>query len=156
VLRYCDNDYVGGEIGTIGADFKVKFVKSQKKTVKLQIWDTAGQEKFRDLTVSYFAGANAVVVAFDLSDKSTLDFVDKWIQEAKKFVTGTELKFLILGNKSDRDDIAAGIEQAAGDYCVKKGVIYHRVSAKTGSGVEEAFAHLTQELLTGLKSESLK
>eukprot|EP01126_Amoeba_proteus_P038167 TRINITY_DN396_c0_g2_i10.p1 TRINITY_DN396_c0_g2~~TRINITY_DN396_c0_g2_i10.p1 ORF type:complete len:100 (+),score=4.91 TRINITY_DN396_c0_g2_i10:68-367(+) len=51
VLRYTDNTFLGDEVGTIGADFKVKFIQVAKKNIKMQIWDTAGQEKFSMLLV---------------------------------------------------------------------------------------------------------
>jgi len=145
VLRYTDDTFLDDEVGTIGADFKVKFIKVDKKNVKMQIWDTAGQEKFRTMTSSYFAGANAVIIVFDLSNKSSFDSVEKWMKEAKRFNSGNQISFLLVGNKSDLSAVG-GVQDAARKFASQNDAIYCETSAKTGEKVSDAFFQIGTKL----------
>ena len=72
-------------------------------TVKLQIWDTAGQEKFRSMTRSYYRGSVACIVAFALNDRSSFLHVPQWIKDARA-TAGEELSIVLVGNKCDMED----------------------------------------------------
>lgn len=155
VLRYTDDTFLGDEVGTIGADFKVKFITVQKKRVKMQIWDTAGQEKFRTMTSSYFAGANAVIVVFDLTDKKSFDLSEKWIREAKKFNGASNpISFLLVGNKSDLPNRIEGVTEKAKAFASQHGAIYCETSAKTGAKVADAFFAIGEKLKKEVDGES--
>eukprot|EP01126_Amoeba_proteus_P038170 TRINITY_DN396_c0_g2_i22.p1 TRINITY_DN396_c0_g2~~TRINITY_DN396_c0_g2_i22.p1 ORF type:complete len:156 (+),score=34.15 TRINITY_DN396_c0_g2_i22:175-642(+) len=146
VLRYTDNTFLGDEVGTIGADFKVKFIQVAKKNIKMQIWDTAGQEKFRTMTSSYFAGANAVIIVFDLSNKASYESVDKWMKEAKRFNTGhNQVSFLIVGNKSDLPPVG-GLQETAKKFAAVNDAIYCETSALSGDRVSDAFMQIGTRL----------
>eukprot|EP01089_Gocevia_fonbrunei_P013153 TRINITY_DN328_c0_g2_i1.p2 TRINITY_DN328_c0_g2~~TRINITY_DN328_c0_g2_i1.p2 ORF type:complete len:104 (-),score=13.90 TRINITY_DN328_c0_g2_i1:403-714(-) len=75
LLRFADDSYTESYISTIGVDFKIRTVKVDDKTVKLQIWDTAGQEKFRTIISSYYRGAHGIIVAFDTTDEVSFNHV---------------------------------------------------------------------------------
>jgi len=147
VLRYTDNTFLNDDVGTIGADFKVKFINVDKKKVKLQIWDTAGQEKFRVMTSSYFGGANAVIIVFDLTDQKSLDAVEKWIKEAQSFADKSKpLQFLIVGNKKDLEKERTVDKDAPRRLAEKYNALYCETSAKTGAKVDEAFQMIGERL----------
>ena len=64
VLRYIDNTFNHNIMNSIGVDFKVRNIEIDKKRIKLQIWDTAGMERFRTITTSYYKGAHAFLMVF--------------------------------------------------------------------------------------------
>ncbi len=83
-------------MNSIGVDFKLKNITVDDKNIKLQIvlkifnsqWDTAGQERFRTITTSYYKGAQAIVIAYDVTDKESFDHVKNWmldIDRQKKY-----------------------------------------------------------------------
>jgi len=147
VLRYTDNTFLNDDVGTIGADFKVKFLVVDKKRLKLQIWDTAGQEKFRVMTSSYFGGANAVIIVFDLTEQKTFDAVEKWIKEAQSFADKQKpLHFLIVGNKKDLEKERSVEKDAIKKVTEKYNALYCETSAKTGAKVDEAFQMIGEKL----------
>jgi Ras-related protein Rab-1A len=147
VLRYTDNTFLNDDVGTIGADFKVKFINVDKKKIKLQIWDTAGQEKFRVMTSSYFGGANAVIIVFDLTDQKSLDAVEKWIKEAQSFADKSKpLQFLIVGNKKDLEKERTVDKDAPRKIAEKYNALYCETSAKVGTKVDEAFQMIAEHL----------
>jgi Ras-related protein Rab-1A len=81
VIRYADNDFSDVFLATIGVDFRFKSFMLNGESVKLQIWDTAGQEKFRTITSSYYRGAHALMIVFDITDmQSYLDATTYWFQ----------------------------------------------------------------------------
>ena len=73
LVRYADDDFNEVLLPTIGIDFKIKTIDLLGKRVKLQIWDTAGQDRFRAVTRSYYRGAQGILLCFDATDPATVD-----------------------------------------------------------------------------------
>ena len=79
MMRYAYDSFNGTFISTIGIDFKTKFVDVDGAgRVKLQIWDTAGQEQFRSMMYSYYKGAHGVVLVYDVTSRETFDSIAHW------------------------------------------------------------------------------
>ena len=85
---------------TIGVEFGSKKMKIKGKMIKIQIWDTAGQENFRSITRAYFRGAIGGLIVFDLCNRSSFENLGKWIEETKKNAS-ENIQFILVGNKSD-------------------------------------------------------
>ena len=81
LLRYANDTFSSTFITTIGIDFKIKTVDLDGRRVKLQIWDTAGQEQFRTITRSYFRGAQGIVLVYDITDRRTFNSVRSWMAQ---------------------------------------------------------------------------
>ena len=90
-------------ISSIGVDFKSKDIMVNGQKVKLQIWDTAGHERFRTITTSYYRGAHGIVTVFDLTERESFEHIEKWLDEINKYAKENVMRFLI-GNKSDLVD----------------------------------------------------
>lgn len=75
--------YVSGKfkntISTIGLDYKMKIMKVNDKSYKIQIWDTAGQEKFNSITKSYYSKCQGIVIVYDITRKTSFVNVQKWL-----------------------------------------------------------------------------
>ena len=85
---------------TIGVEFAVKTIELvNTKKVKLQIWDTGGQERFQYVRPMYYRGAMGAIILFDLSNRESFEHLPKWIEEVSTNVG--DLPMLIVGNKSD-------------------------------------------------------
>ena len=81
VIRYADDEFSDVFLATIGVDFRFKSFLLDGENVKLQIWDTAGQEKFRTITSSYYRGAHALMIVFDITDEQSYkDATGYWFQ----------------------------------------------------------------------------
>ena len=78
LLRYANDTFSSTFITTIGIDFKIKTVDLDGRRVKLQIWDTAGQEQFRSMMYSYYKGAHGVVLVYDVTSRETFDSIAHW------------------------------------------------------------------------------
>ncbi|ORD98331.1 RAB8A [Hepatospora eriocheir] len=101
VKMFTDKTFNKDQQSTIGVDFKIKTLDVDNKRVKLQIWDTAGQEKFNSIVSNYYRGAFAVLVIFDVTKEATLKNTKKWVSDffQKNTVDGVET--FIIGNKID-------------------------------------------------------
>jgi Ras-related protein Rab-1A len=150
LLRFADNTYTESFISTIGVDFvrstqKIKTVEIEHKIFKLQIWDTAGQEKFRTITSSYYRGAHGIIVVFDVTNKDSFLNVGNWMNEITKYASESVNK-LLIGNKTDLADRRVVSFEEAKELADTLGVHYIETSAKNATGVEESFTKMTASI----------
>ena len=102
-LRFVDNIWNDAFVPTIGVDFKIKTLNINYKNVKLQIWDTAGEERFRTIISSYYRGAHGILLIFDLTEIESFNNLNNWLAEIEKNANKNVVKVLI-GNKCDLED----------------------------------------------------
>ncbi len=144
LMRFADDTFTTSHISTIGIDFKIKPITIDGKTIKLQIWDTAGQDRFRTITQTYYKGAMGVILAYDCTDENSFNNVRNWVKQLEAHATPGVAKVLI-GNKSDsankKIDTARG-KALADEY--KMG--FFETSAKNNINVKETFYHLAREI----------
>ncbi len=108
--RIVDNVFHDSLQSTIGIDFKFKTILlpdtrispsySNIKTIKLQIWDAAGQEKFKSIVSSYYRNSHIVFIVYDLTNMNSFNNIEKWLSELKKQCLTNPI-ITILGNKCD-------------------------------------------------------
>lgn len=143
LCRFADDHYNPVFISTIGIDFKIRTIERDGKVIKLQIWDTAGQDRFRSITNAYYRGANCIFLVFSQADHASFEHLDLWLKNVDDHAPDNVLRVLV-GNKSD---LPSSITQ---DEIIKrtdKGICYFNTSAKTGSGVNQLFDYVVAELL---------
>ncbi|AYV85778.1 MAG: rab family small GTPase [Satyrvirus sp.] len=81
---YCDNIYSDIYNSTIGVDFRTKTILMNGKKIKVQIWDVAGQDKYRQIATVYYRGASGIILVFDLTNIISFAKLDIWINEIKQ------------------------------------------------------------------------
>eukprot|EP00827_Trimyema_finlayi_P001141 TRINITY_DN1395_c0_g1_i2.p1 TRINITY_DN1395_c0_g1~~TRINITY_DN1395_c0_g1_i2.p1 ORF type:complete len:175 (-),score=82.46 TRINITY_DN1395_c0_g1_i2:13-537(-) len=138
VLRFCENVLNENFLPTIGVDFKIKTFEINKKSVKMQIWDTAGQEKFKTITASYYKGAHGVILVYDITSKQSFQDLTNWLHEIEKHASDQVNKILI-GNKCDLQDKREVTMQEAEEFAKQNDMTYLETSAKTSENVQKAF-----------------
>ena len=149
VQRFCVGKFEDKYKITIGGAYLQKDVKLKNgDTLKLHIWDTGGQEKFRSMASLYYKDAVAAILVYDVSNPETLDSLDYWINELNNNADNKNLIFSIAGNKCDLPNDVKKISINEGkNFCKEKNVpIFNETSAKTGSGVKELFTSLAQKV----------
>lgn len=130
---------------TIGIDFLTKNVYLEDKTIRLIMWDTAGSERFKSLIPSYIKNANAVILTYDITAKSTFTSLDKWLSDISDKVPSNSY-IILAGNKLDLE----GKRQVSLDEVKKfaddKKLEFIETSAKTGQNIKHLFDTITASL----------
>ena len=151
ILRYTDDTFNSKLINSIGVDFKMKKQEIDGKVIKVQIWDTAGHERFRSITYSYYRGANAIIIVFDLSDKKSFINITEWLKQIGKHAKENVFMFLV-GNKSDLVDERKVTYEEAKQYADEHELPYIETSAKEGININELFDSSIKSFLTNAKN----
>ncbi len=128
-----------------GIDYKTKKVRVDDIDIKLQIWDTAGQEKYKSITQNFYKGANGILVVFDLTDFQTFENVTNWLRQIKSQV-GDNVAKLVLANKADLVNERTVPQEKVQQLCREVGVECLEVSAKTGDNILEAFMQISKDI----------
>jgi small GTP-binding protein len=147
--RYCYDVFDPQDKLTIGVDFHVKTLKIDGKRIKLQIWDVAGEDRFKFLLPTYTLGANAIMIIFDITQFKSRDQMNNWIQIIRE--NAGDIPIMLIGNKLDLEDsrelkTEEGIEIAK-EYNLSS---YREISTKTGQNVEKTFKVLTEFVINNL------
>lgn len=108
------------------------------RDVKLQIWDTAGQESFRSITRSYYRGAAGALLVYDITRRETFNHLTRWLEEARQN-SNSNMVVMLIGNKSDLDHRRAVSVDEGKQFAKENGLVFMETSAKTASNVEDAF-----------------
>ncbi|KAK4724800.1 hypothetical protein R3W88_027579 [Solanum pinnatisectum] len=133
---------------TIGVDFKIKTLTVGGKRLKLTIWDTAGQEKFRTLTSSYFRGAQGIILVYDVTRRDTFtNLSDVWAKEVELYCTNEDCVKMLVGNKVDRESERAVSREEGVALAKELGSLFLECSAKTRANVEQCFEELTLKIM---------
>ena len=128
---------------SIGVDFFSKTIKYKGKTIKLQIWDSAGQEKFRSLIPNYIRGSSLVFIVYDISNKKSFDNLQSWID----FVNNIEnSNIVILGNKTDLDSQRQVTTEEGQKFCSEKNYEFFEVSAKEDNNLNHMLFNSVAQL----------
>ena len=149
ISRYIDDVFDENNAPTIGANYTEKVIKKNGKEYELNIWDTAGQEKFHSLGKHFYKDAYVVCLVYDITSQESLDQLKTiWYPDLQKY--GEKYTILaVVGNKSDLyegDHLAD--ENVAKDFAKEIGATFILTSAKSGDGIEKLFNTLTDRFLS--------
>ena len=156
VLRFSDDVFDDTIFSTIGIDFKTKFMKVKDSTVKVLIWDTAGQEKFQNIAKNYYKGANGVLLVYDISNRKSFERVGFWLKELKENNKLDDLYLYLVGNKKDLEEKRMISTDEGKKFAEDNNIHFIEVSAKTGEGVREVFNNVLNGALDKIKKETEK
>ncbi|UCC19178.1 MAG: GTP-binding protein [Promethearchaeota archaeon] len=150
--RFVENKFSFRYKLTIGADFLSKIINYKDSTIKMQIWDIGGQERYKFLRSSFFDGANGALMVFDLSRWHTFEELDEWLSDLREYA-GEKIPFALIGNKIDLIDKKEEIyeRESAQVFAKKENTFYIETSAKTGENVEGAFLDLTNKMIKNVQ-----
>lgn len=103
LARYFEDGFKAHSTSTIGIDFKIKRLTIGGTDVKIQIWDTAGEERFRSIGRNYYRGADGVILVYDVQDRKSFEEMENWLQDLIAY-SDNKFTLFIVGNKNDSID----------------------------------------------------
>ena len=132
--RIIDNPFNDSPEYTIGIDFMSKNIRFRGQNIKIQIWDTCGQERYKGLIPLYVRNSFIVFIVYDISNHSSFDNIPNWISYVKSIVKTT---MILCGNKTDLDREVNKNE--AEEIAKREGLLFFECSAKTNENIKNMF-----------------
>lgn len=155
LLRFSKNEFNIDSRSTIGVEFATKVVQIEEKTVKAQIWDTAGHERYRAITAAYYRGAVGALLVYDITKQSSFEAVDKWRQELSDHAD-PNIVLALIGNKLDLATMRQVQEDTAIDYAKTHDLSYLETSALDSTNVKLAFESILERIYKILSEKNLE
>ena len=146
IMRYTINEFNTNSLNTIGMDSKIKDIEIDSKKIKIKIWDSAGQERFRSMQKYYYNKVDGIIFVYDITKKNTLKIIDSWIDEVKENVKG-DISFILVGNKTDLEEEREVSIIEGEKFAQKYNYHFLECSAANGIGVNEIFDYLVRDIL---------
>lgn len=153
--RFCKNIFSNQHTATIGGAYlQQKVLLDTGETMKLHIWDTGGQERFRAMANLYYKEAAAAILTYDITNEETLGNLSYWIEELRTKADTPNILLCLAGNKSDVPESERKISiQKAKKFAEENQMIFFETSARLGTGVSELFNTLAKKLYEIKKGE---
>ena len=147
LIRYTEDTFQDVYLSTIGMDCKYKdVILEEDKSIRLQIWDTAGQDRFRSITKNLYKGAAGIMLIYDITNRNTFDNVKKWVNSIKEEVT-SKVVIILVGNKIDLDK-KRQVQTDEGEQIAEEfDMPFFECSALTGENINLAFETLAKKLV---------
>ena len=154
VKRFIDGQVPENLTNTIAVDFFSKDLMIKNHSVKVQFWDTAGQEKYRAIANAYYKNAQGAIIVYEITNRETFENVSKWLQELNEF--GEKgITVLLIGNKIDLKENRQVSFEEGQKIADAKGALFFETSAKTNeeNSVTKAFDKLISDMLSKIDME---
>ena len=134
-------------VTSLSAQFISKTIEFEnlQKAIKFDIWDTAGQEKYRALAKIFYKDAKVIILVYDITDQRSFDEVKSYWYEMVKSNGDQDAMIAIVANKNDLYDTAQVSEQDAKEFARSIGAIFQSTSAKSDSGIATLFDNIGQK-----------
>ncbi|BBH00471.1 20S proteasome beta subunit PBB2 [Prunus dulcis] len=150
LLQFTDKRFQPVHDLTIGVEFGARMVTIDGRPVKLQIWDTAGQESFRSITRSYYRGAAGALLVYDITRRETFNHLASWLEDARQHAN-PNMTIMLIGNKSDLAHRRAVSKEEGEQFAKENGLLFLEASARTAQNVEEAFIKTAAKILQNIQ-----
>jgi small GTP-binding protein len=154
VKRLVDGQFSAEANSTIGVEYLATVIEIDGQAVKLQLWDTAGQEKFRSIAKNYFRHAVGVVLVYDITDRKTFDDLGLWLTDVHQ-LCDPNAAITLIGNKLDLAHQRAITTGEAQTFASSHGLTYLEASARSGDNVTEAFHRAARSVYERAESGAL-
>jgi len=163
--RFLGKGFESSYLMTIGADFATYTAKVSNEDIKLQIWDLAGQTRFKEVRSGFYQGTLGALLVYDVTRKESAENLVNWVEEVKNFSGNENMSFILVANKIDlRKETPESLTKRQGQTIARnitkkvngKKVHYVETSAKDNVNVPQAFLDLAQVILDGIPKQGKK
>ena len=146
INRFIENKFNNNYMTTSGIDLKTANLEIKNKNIRNQIWETAGQEKYKAITKNLFLKVMGAIIIFDITNEKSFNNLKNWVQMIKE-ECGPHMTIIIVGNKNDLIEQRKINEEEVIAYANKQKLDYIETSCKTGENVKKAVTILCEKIL---------
>jgi len=144
VRRFVENKFDDNHDVTIGMDFKTAVMNVDGIDYKVALWDTAGAERFRSLTPSFYRKALGAILVYDITDRDSLVKLEAWLAEVDSFSDNPNIAIIVVGNKIDKERV---VDREEGrKFARKHRALFIETSAKCDQFVSDAFRDIVEKV----------
>ena len=154
ICRFIENKFCDYHIASTGLELKTSEISINNKKIRVQLWDTVGQDKYKSITKSLFPKVQGIIAMFDLTNEDSFEKIKSWIKLIKE-ENGNRTPIILVGNKADLEDLIIISENEINKYVNKQQIPYIMTSSKTNLNVQKAVNIICQEVLSLYKEDKL-
>ena len=151
INKFVNNSFKEDYKTTTSASCVLKSVEYNGEKIKLELWDSPGQEKYKSITENFYKGSQLIVLVYTVDDKNTFENIQSWVNEVKE--KNENAKFLLVGNKLDLEKGREVSTEDAKKYAAKNKIEFIEVSAKGGTNIENMFDNSFKKFLDDMEKE---
>ena len=153
MTQFIDKKFNYNHDMTIGVDFSSTIINIDKRKIKINIWDTAGQEAFRSITRSYYKASAAIILVYDITNIQSFNSLNRWYDEIKNNINSTyNPQIILVGNKADQEVKRQVSYDTGNDFATRYNMLFFETSAKSSHNIDKIFIQATQDILTKIDS----
>ncbi|TCD70268.1 hypothetical protein EIP91_004169 [Steccherinum ochraceum] len=145
VDRLCDHRYLNPRTATVDMNYKTAILDLDGERLKVQVWDTSGQERFHSIATSYYRHAMGVVLAYDVTNVESFSRIRAWQSNVERYATNGVDRILV-GCKCDAYTKRVVTKEEGQKLADELGVTFVETSAQHNEGIEEAFAVIVRKI----------
>lgn len=156
IIRYSENKFIENYDTTIGLNYKLKQLDIEGNPIKLQIWDTSGEEKFKSIAKNFYRNANGVLLVYDICNRKSFDEVEEWISQIKDNADNDDIVLVLCGNKIDLENNRTVTKEEGQQLAKNNGISFFECSAKNGVNINEIFLEMSKIIYYKMKKRGNK
>jgi Ras-related protein Rab-2A len=150
LFQFIEDRFKAGIEPTIGIEFGTKIIEVGGKTVRLQIWDSAGQENYRSITRAYYRNTICTLLVYDVTSRKSFEDVKVWFDEARNF--GNEnMYFVLVGNKCELESNREVSASEGDKFSREHNMLFFETSAIQKINIDKAFSVVIEKILNDIK-----
>ena len=148
IVKYIDDKFTYSYIATLGLDFKQKKIQLKSgENVRLRIFDTAGQERFKSISINFIKKANGILLLYDITNKFSFQSVNRWMESIKE-AAGEKISVILIGNKCDLEKEREVSKEEGEEKAKQFNLPFYETSCKEGININEVFETLAEDILS--------
>ena len=132
-----------------------KNIQVNDRTIRVQIWDTAGQEAFRSITRSYYKSSTVAFIVYDITNKTSFANIASWLNECREMCY-KDILICLVGNKTDLESSRVVTKEQGQKFADDNGLLFFETSAQDGTNIEALFTKATAEIVTKVESGKIQ